>query len=122
MADFVPLSPEALAAELVRFVADAKTRARDGITVAEFGEMVVELLRLAVAGLESVPVDGAAKKAWALGVVALLYDSVAGYAVPIWLQPIWLVAKPLLRPLVLAAAGGALEQILVMIRTKEAAA
>jgi len=121
MADFIPLSPEALAAELVRFVADAKAKARDGLTVAEFGGMVVELLRLAVAGLESVPVDGAAKKTWALGVVALLYDSVAGYAVPLWLQPLWLVVKPLLRPLVLAAAGGALEQILSMIR-KEAAA
>ena len=122
MADTLPLSPEALAADLVRFVADAKTRARDGLTVAEFGAMVVELLRLAVAGLESIPVDGAAKKAWALSVVALLYDSVAGFAVPIWLQPLWIVAKPLLRPLVLAAAGGALEQILGMIRTKESPA
>ena len=122
MADTLPLSPEVLAADLVRFVADCKAKARDGLTVAEFGAMVVELLRLAVAGLESIPVDGAAKRAWALSVVALLYDSVAGYAVPLWLQPLWLVAKPLLRPLVLAAAGGALEQILGMIRTKESPA
>jgi len=120
MADFLPLSPEALAADLVRFVADAKSKARDGLTVAEFGGMVVELLRLAVRGLEGIPADGPAKKAWALGVVGLLYDSVAGYAVPIWLQPVWLIAKPLLRPLVLAAAGGALEQILGMIRTEAA--
>lgn len=120
MADFTPLSPEALAAQLVRFVADAKAKAAGGITVAEFGQLVVELLRMAVVGLESVPTDGAAKKAWALGVVALLFDGVAGYAVPIYLQPVWIIARPALRALVLAAAGGALEQILVMTREAKA--
>ena len=116
MPDTAPVTPEALAAELVRFVADAKAKASGGITVAEFGQLVVELLRIAVTGLEAVPVDGPAKKAWALGVVGLLFDSVAGYAVPIWLQPVWLLARPAVRAIVLAAAGGALEQILAMTR------
>jgi len=116
MADLVRLSPEALAEELVRFVANAKAKARGGITVAEFGQLVVELLRLSVTGLEAIPADGPAKKAWALGVVALLFDSVAGFAVPVYLQPFWLLARPAVRSLVLAAAGGALEQILGMVR------
>ena len=119
MPENTPATPEALAAELVRFVADAKAKAAGGITVAEFGQLVVELLRLAVTGLESVPVDGPAKKAWALGVVGLLFDSVAGFAVPLWLQPVWLITRPAVRALVLAAAGGALEQILGMVRSAE---
>ena len=116
MPDPSPGSPEALAVQLAKFVADAKAKAAGGLTVAEFGALVVELLRLVVAGLEAVPADGPAKKAWALGVVALLFDSVAGYAVPLWLQPVWIVGRPAVRALVLAAAGGALEQILTMTR------
>lgn len=112
-----PLSPaDQLQADVSRFIANAVAKSRDGLTVAEFGELVVELLRLAVTGLDSLPTDGAAKKAWALGVVAVLFDSVAGYAVPLWLQPVWLIAKPAIRVLVLAAAGGALEQILRLTR------
>lgn len=99
-----------------KFLADAKAKAVGGLTVAEFGSLVVELLRLLVAGLESVPTDGAAKKAWALSIVAALFDNVAGYSVPLYLQPLWVVAKPALRALVLAAAGGALEQILSLTR------
>lgn len=112
-----PLSPaDQLQADVSRFIANAVAKSRDGLTVAEFGELVVQLLRLAVTGLDSLPTDGAAKKAWALGVVAVLFDSVAGYAVPLWLQPVWLIAKPAIRVLVLAAAGGALEQILRLTR------
>ena len=51
-----------------------------------------------------------------LSAVALLFDSVAGLAVPVYLQPIWLIAKPAIRALVLAAAGGALEQVLKLTR------
>ena len=110
------ITPDALAAEVSKFLADARAKAAGGLTVAEFGSLVVDLLRLAVTGLDSVPADGPAKKAWTLGVVALLFDSVAGYAVPLYLQPFWLLAKPAIRALVLAAAGGALEQILSITR------
>ena len=110
------MTPEQLSAAVTGFIDGARQKAANGLTVAEFGALVVELLRLVVAGLESVPTDGASKKAWALGVVALLFDSVAGFAVPMWLQPVWLLARPAVRALVLAAAGGALEQILAMTR------
>lgn len=100
------------------FIHSAKAKAQGGLTVAEFGSLVVELLKLLVVGLESVPLEGAAKKAWALSIVAVLFDNVAGYAVPVYLQPIWLVTKPAIRALVLAAAGGALEQILSITRAQ----
>lgn len=101
-----------------KFLADARAKAQGGLTVAEFGALVVELLRLLVVGLDSVPTDGAAKKAWALSIVAVLFDNVAGYAVPFYLQPFWLVTKPAIRVLVLAAASGALEQILSITRAQ----
>jgi len=114
MAD--PTPEQQIVSLATKFLADAKAKAVGGLTVAEFGSLVVELIRLLVTGLESVPTDGPAKKAWALSIVAALFDSVAGYAVPLYLQPLWVVTKPALRALVLAAAGGALEQILSLSR------
>jgi hypothetical protein len=105
-----------LAAACLAFVDSARVKAAGGLTVAEFGSLTVELLRLAVTGLEEIPADGPAKKTWALGVVGTLFDAVAGFAVPLYLQPFWILAKPLARSLVLAAAGGALEQILKLTR------
>lgn len=110
------MTPEQLQTEVGKFLADAKAKSAGGLTVAEFGALVVELLELVVVGLESVPTDGAAKKAWALSVVGLLFDSVAAAAVPVYLQPLWLLARPAVRSLVLAAASGALEQVLSMVR------
>ena len=116
MPDPTPVTPEALAAQLAKFVADARAKAQGGLTVAEFGTLVVELLHVAVTGLDAIPSDGPSKKAWALSAVALLFDSVAGLAVPVYLQPVWLIAKPAIRALVLAAASGALEKVLAMSR------
>lgn len=112
------MSPEQLQTEVGKFLADAKAKSAGGLTVAEFGQLTVELLELVVVGLESVTaLDGPAKKAWALSVVGLLFDGIASAAVPIYLQPVWLIARPVIRQLVLAAASGALEQILAMTRT-----
>ena len=111
------MTREQLQAAVSGFLAGARDKAAGGLTVAEFGSLVVELLRLAVAGLDTIAgMDGPAKKAWALACVGTLFDSVAGFAVPVYLQPFWLLARPAIRSLVLAAAGGALEQILGMVR------
>jgi hypothetical protein len=105
-----------LQADVSAFLADARLKAQGGLTIAEFGSLTIEALRLVVTGLDAIPTDKAAKKAWALGVVGALFDSVAGYAVPLPLQPVWFVCKPLVRQLVLAAASGALEQVLSLTR------
>ena len=110
------MTPEQLSIEVGKFVTDAKAKAVGGLTVAEFGSLVVGLIRLVVEGLDAIPTDGAAKKAWALTCVGMLFDNVAGYAVPLPLQPVWLLVRPIVRQLVLAAAGGALEQILALTR------
>ena len=110
------MTPEQLSIKVGKFVTDAKAKAVGGLTVAEFGSLVVGLIRLVVEGLDAIPTDGAAKKAWALTCVGMLFDNVAGYAVPLPLQPVWLLVRPIVRQLVLAAAGGALEQILALTR------
>ena len=116
-----PIDPAAkLQADVAAFLADARLKAQGGFTVVEFGSLTVSLLRLCVEGLDAIPTDGAAKKAWALGIIGTLFDTVAGYAVPLPLKPVWFVAKPLVRQLVLAAASGALEQILQLSRAAAA--
>jgi len=111
------MTPEQLQSAVTQFIADARTKAQGGLTVAEFGTLVVELLHLVVGGLDSVTtLDGPSKKAWALACVGLLFDAVATSAVPLPMQPVWLIVRPAVRSLVIAAAGGALEKILTLSR------
>ena len=111
------MTPEQLQSAVVGFIAGARAKAQGGLTVAEFGSLVVEVIRLAVAGLDTInTLDGPSKKAWAIACVGNLFDAVAGLAVPLYLQPFWILARPAIRVLVLAAAGGALEQILKLTR------
>lgn len=111
------MTPEQLQAAVLGFIAGARDKARGGLTVAEFGSLVVELLRLAVAGLDTIAsLDGPAKKAWALACVGSLFDAVADACVPLPAKPVWWLVRPAVRSLVLAAAGGALEQILALTR------
>ena len=111
------MTPEQLTTAVQTFLADARAKARGGLTVAEFGDLVVALLRLAVAGLDTIStLDGPAKKAWAIACVATLFDAVADSCVPLVARPVWWVVRPAVRSLVLAAAGGALEQVLRLTR------
>lgn len=111
------MTPEQLTTAVQAFLADARARARGGLTVAEFGDLVVSLLRLAVAGLDTIStLDGPGKKAWALAAVAALFDTVADACVPLPAKPVWWLMRPAVRSLVLAAAGGALEQVLRLTR------
>jgi hypothetical protein len=103
--------------KITTYIASAKIAAADGLTWSEFGELLLALLRIVVSALDSVStLSGKEKKALALDAVARLFDAVADYAVPVTLYPIWLVARPAVRSLVLALAGGVLEQLLPLVR------
>jgi len=103
--------------KITTFIASAKVASSDGLTWSEFGEMLLALLRIVVSALDSVAtLSGREKKALALDAVARLFDAVADYAVPVTLYPIWLVARPAVRSLLLALAGGVLEQLLPLVR------
>ena len=111
------MTPEQLQSAVLAFIAGARAKAVGGLTVAEFGSLTVEVIRLAVAGLDTInTLDGPAKKAWAIACVTSLFDAVADSCVPFAAKPIWWIVRPAIRSLVLSAAGGALEQILALTR------
>jgi hypothetical protein len=100
-----------------RFINKARQVAADGITWAEFGELLVGLLRITVEVLDHVGnLTGAEKKEIALHAAGRLFDVVAGKAVPLPLYPVWLLVRPPVRSLVLALASGAIEQLLPLVR------
>jgi len=106
-----------LLAKIKAFVETAKSAAADGLTWAEFGDLMLALLRLVIAGLDAANgLTGAAKKDLALMAVASLFDAVADKAVPRVAYPIWILARPAVRSLVLALASGAVEQVLPLVR------
>lgn len=98
------------------FIDSAVVMAQDGLTLSEFGELAVAMLRVTTAAVDSIPIDGPAKKAWVLEAISLLYDAVADKVIPAPLYPIWLLVKSPVRSLVLAVAGGAIESILPLVR------
>ena len=105
-----------IASAVKAYIETAKSAAADGLTWNEFGELLVSLLRLAVRLADLLQLSGAEKKAIVLDAVAALFDAVADYAVPLWLLPIWVLARPAVRALVLALASGAVESILPLVR------
>jgi hypothetical protein len=98
------------------FVATAQTVASDGLTLGEFAELTVALLRVTIDAVDSIPIDGPAKKQWVLEGVGMLFDAVADKAVPMAVYPVWILVRPAVRSLVLAVAGGAVESILPLVR------
>lgn len=115
------MSEVAVISRAQAFVMLAVEQSRDGLTWGEFGRLLVELLRLAVAGLDAVTgMTGPAKKAAAVGLAATLFDTLADKCVPLVAYPVWLAIRVPVRMIVLALAGGAVEAILPMIRSHNA--
>jgi hypothetical protein len=103
--------------QVYAFIQTAKARAADGLTWGEFGELLLALLRLVVPFLDDVKtMTGAEKKAFALDAVGRLFDAVADFAIPTTVYPLWILVRPAVRTLVLAIAGGVLEQYLSVFR------
>lgn len=105
-----------IASAVKSYIETAKSLASDGLTWNEFGELLVSLLRLAVRLADLLQLSGDEKKALVLEAAAALFDAVADYAVPLWLLPVWVLARPAVRSLVLALASGAVESLLPLVR------
>lgn len=108
---------EDLASQVRSFLATARIAAVGGLTWAEFGQLGIALLQLTATTLDGIStLSGAEKKELALESVAALFDQVADSAVPAVVWPVWFLARPAVRSLVLALAAGALEQLLPLVR------
>ena len=100
-------------------IAASAAKAADGLTLKEFGEIVYDVMRVAVEGLETVPVDGAQKKVWALDAIAALFDTLADKLIPAYAYPIWLLVRPSARALLLYFCDGGIESLLRLIREEK---
>ena len=110
------MTPQEIELQILEFVQRAKGIAADGLTIAEFAGLAHDLLKLSMAAVDSVPSDGAAKKQFVLDAVIVLFDGVADKLVPWPALPVWYVAKPLVRSVVLAVASGVIESLLPVVR------
>jgi len=107
-----------LARRVQSFLKVAEEAARNGITWAEFGELLMALLRLSIQAADTLSgMTGKEKKEMVLAAVAALFDAVADKAVPAYLYPLWLLSRSAVRSLVLALASGAVEILLPMVRS-----
>jgi hypothetical protein len=111
--------PAEFESKLAAFVAIARLKAADGITIAELAELLLAFLRTAIAAVDAMPTDGAAKKALVLSAVGIVFDGIADYAAPTLAYPVWIVVRPAVRALVLACASGAVEALLPMVRAAQ---
>ena len=101
------------------YVLTAKLAAADGITWAEFGELLTGLLAVLTSAAEILNAPGEEKKAIVITAAASLFDATADRCVSPWLWAFWLVIRPSVRSLVLAIAAGSIEQILPLVRSAE---
>lgn len=109
-----------LAEKVKAFVAVARVKAGDGITLAEFGELAVALMRVSIDAADAIPVDGADRKTFVLNAVGLLFDELADKAIPALAWPFWLIVKPAARQLLILFAAGAIESLLPLVRKAHA--
>lgn len=106
-----------LAGKVSAFINAVKADAADGLTWVEFGELLIALLRLVTQTLDAtMSLTGKEKKELAMEAVGVFFDTFADRCVPLVAWPIWLLARPAVRALVLALASGAIEQVLSLVR------
>jgi hypothetical protein len=115
MPDIVPIDQE-----IDAYIAHARQLAEGGLTVSEVGDLLTGAILVATHAAEGLALPGADKRAIVQAAVAAVFDSVAGFAVPAPLYPFWLLARPLVRSLVIAAAGGAIDRLLPLVRENHA--
>jgi hypothetical protein len=100
------------------FIGAAKSASAGGITWSEFGELLLALIRMGVDTLDVFKaIPGSEKKQMVLEAIGRLFDAVAVMATPLAVYPLWFLARPAIRSLVLALASGAIEQVLPLVRS-----
>jgi hypothetical protein len=109
-----------IATQVSVFLKSAHDQAKDGLSWAEFGRLLVELLHLLVSSLDAVSsLSGPEKKQIALTAVLALFDQFADRCVPLAVYPAWLLVRPGARLLILSLSAGAIEALLSLVRTSQ---
>lgn len=105
-----------LTEKVAAYIETARVRAADGITVAELVELILSAMRIAIDAVDALNVSGAEKKRIVTDLAAMLFDEFADLCVPALARPAWWLLRPAARSLCLAAAAGAVEALLPLIR------
>lgn len=98
------------------FITVARLKAKGGVTISEFAELSIALLRIVIGTIDSLPQSGIEKKALAMDAMAMLFDALADACIPTLAWPVWVMVRPAVRSLVLLAADGAIESLLPLVR------
>ena len=98
------------------FVAVARLKAHDGLTLAELSELIVASIPMAMSAVETRSMPGADKKKNVLDLVASLFDEFADLVIPFYFAPVWWIVRPSFRALTLAVAGGAVNALLPLVK------
>jgi len=109
-----------LQADVSAFLADARTKARGGLTRSELAALRDQLVVLSVHGLEGMVLAGPNKRDWVLSVVGLLVDAVGAAILPAPLAFLWPIVGPFVRARFVAAASTAIETALTALRFRTA--
>lgn len=105
-----------LADKVQAFFVIADLKAKEGLTVSEFGELFLALMRLTIEAVDAMSAAGDQKKELVLEALGELFDRFADRAVPIYAYPFWVLAKPAFRAALMALASGAIEVVLKLVR------
>lgn len=101
------------------FIAVAEIKARGGLTFAEFGELFLALMRLAIHAADALDAAGSQKKELVLGALDELFEALADRAVPLYAYPLWVLFRPAIKAAVMASAAGGIEVVLRLVRAEK---
>lgn len=110
------LDEAAASVKLSKFLRDTESRFSDGITLSDFGQTFFDGLRLAVSGVDAIPVDGSERKILVLSWSAAFFDLIAPKLIPSIGWPLWLIVRPAVRSAFVSFASGAIEALLPLVR------
>lgn len=97
---------------LKAFLADAQAKFKDGLSLAEAGQLLLSFLSLAVELANSLKNPGPEKKAIVLQWVGIAFDTLAPLVpVPLWYRVVQPFLRPHVRTLILALADGMIEYV-----------
>lgn len=104
---------------VIAYTETIKRRVNDGLTIAELTEIVLAGMRLIIATVDDLQLNGPTKKQIVADCAAQLFTEFSDLIVPVPLRPLWWLIKPALRSLVHTAASGAVEALLPLVRETE---
>lgn len=107
---------QTLATKVQAYIAAARIRVSDGVTVAELCELILSAMRVAITAVDTLQMAGTEKKKIVVDLAAMLFDEFADLCIPLAAKPFWFFLRPAARSLCLTLAGGAVESLLPIVR------